>query len=116
MERKRGPLEDKLIDEVAEWCLWNYATVREYVYVVLLSVVSLTMSVTGQVSLCWTLLAMYVLSPLTFIMVLILLQTYDGLRRRALPILYSALEQGTDDDRMKGALWTLNTSPFGEST
>lgn len=31
MERKRGSLEDKLIDEVAEWCLWNYATVREYV-------------------------------------------------------------------------------------
>lgn len=29
-------------------------------------------------------------------------------------MLYSALDPGTDDDRMKGALWTLNTSAFGE--
>ncbi|KAF8640852.1 hypothetical protein AX17_000500 [Amanita inopinata Kibby_2008] len=40
--------------------------------------------------------------------------TYDGVRRRALPILYKALEPGTDDDRMKGALWTLNSSWFGK--
>jgi proteasome activator subunit 4 len=29
VERKRGPLEDQLIDEVTQWCLWHYATVRE---------------------------------------------------------------------------------------
>ncbi|KAM6497955.1 hypothetical protein JOM56_005903 [Amanita muscaria] len=40
--------------------------------------------------------------------------TYDGVRRRALPILYRALEPGTDDDRMKGALWTLNSGWFGK--
>ncbi|KAG1867785.1 hypothetical protein DFJ58DRAFT_859984 [Suillus subalutaceus] len=37
---------------------------------------------------------------------------YDGLRLRALPALYTALQPGTDDDRMKGALWTLNISSF----
>lgn len=42
-------------------------------------------------------------------------QVYDGLRLRALPALYAALQPGTDDDRMKGALWTLNISSFGES-
>jgi proteasome activator subunit 4 len=41
-------------------------------------------------------------------------QVYDGLRLRALPALYKALQPGTDDDRMKGALWTLNISIFGE--
>jgi proteasome activator subunit 4 len=40
-------------------------------------------------------------------------QVYD-LRLRALPALYKALQPGTDDDRMKGALWTLNISSFGE--
>ena len=25
-ERKRGELEDKLADEVTEWCMWHYAT------------------------------------------------------------------------------------------
>ncbi|KAK2462050.1 hypothetical protein APHAL10511_006513 [Amanita phalloides] len=44
----------------------------------------------------------------------LLCTTYDGVRRRALPILYGALEPGTDDDRMKGALWTLNSSWFGK--
>ena len=42
------------------------------------------------------------------------MQVYDGVRRRALPVLLDALKPGTDDDRMKGALWTLNLSPFGE--
>ncbi|KAF9073805.1 armadillo-type protein [Rhodocollybia butyracea] len=41
--------------------------------------------------------------------------TYDGVRRRALPILYRALEPDVDDDdRLKGALWTLNLSSFGK--
>lgn len=40
-------------------------------------------------------------------------QAYDGARRRALPALYEALEPGTDDDRMKGAIWTLNSSYLG---
>jgi proteasome activator subunit 4 len=40
---------------------------------------------------------------------------YDGVRRRALPILYRALEADVDDDdRLKGALWTLNLSSFGK--
>lgn len=26
IERKRGPFEDLLIDDVAEWSLWHYAT------------------------------------------------------------------------------------------
>ena len=43
-----------------------------------------------------------------------LLQTYDGVRRSALPLLYSALEPGTDDDRMKGALWTLHSAWFSK--
>jgi hypothetical protein len=33
---------------------------------------------------------------------------------RCLPLIYAALEPGTEDDRMKGALWTLNSSVFGE--
>ncbi|PSR73165.1 hypothetical protein PHLCEN_2v10977 [Hermanssonia centrifuga] len=40
--------------------------------------------------------------------------TFDGLRRRTLATLYKALDPGTDDDRMKGALWTLNTSAFAK--
>lgn len=42
-----------------------------------------------------------------------MLQAYDGIRRRTLPILYDALKPGTEDDRMKGALWTLNNGIFG---
>ncbi|KAF9036519.1 hypothetical protein BDZ89DRAFT_1100671 [Hymenopellis radicata] len=38
---------------------------------------------------------------------------YDGVRRRTLPLLSKALEPGTEDDRMKGALWTLNYPSFG---
>ncbi len=41
-------------------------------------------------------------------------KAYDGIRRRCLPLIYAALEPGTEDDRMKGALWTLNSSSFGE--
>ncbi|TFY83737.1 hypothetical protein EWM64_g269 [Hericium alpestre] len=32
IERRRGTLEDSLIDDVAEWSMWQYATVREYVH------------------------------------------------------------------------------------
>ncbi|KAF7339921.1 Membrane protein [Mycena venus] len=39
---------------------------------------------------------------------------YDGVRHRTLSKLYKALEPGTDDDRMKGALWTLNLMSFGK--
>ncbi|KAH8835425.1 hypothetical protein DL96DRAFT_1702409 [Flagelloscypha sp. PMI_526] len=38
---------------------------------------------------------------------------YDGVRRRALPVLYASLTAGHDDDRVKGALWTLNGASFG---
>jgi hypothetical protein len=43
------------------------------------------------------------------------LQSFDGVRRRCLPKFYKALEPGTEDDRMKGALWTLNVPVFGMS-
>ncbi|KAI0274846.1 hypothetical protein BC834DRAFT_814888 [Gloeopeniophorella convolvens] len=39
---------------------------------------------------------------------------YDGIRIRCLPRIYDALKPGTEDDRMKGALWTLNSSVFGK--
>ncbi|KAL4243081.1 BLM10 family protein [Abortiporus biennis] len=80
LERRRGCLENALIDDVTEWCLWHYATVRE-------SSQSLLQSLCGS---------------------------FDGLRRRSLPVLYKALAPGTDDDRMKGALWTLNASVFAK--
>jgi len=41
------------------------------------------------------------------------LQNFDGVRRRCLPKFYKALEPGTEDDRMKGALWALNVPVFG---
>jgi hypothetical protein len=43
------------------------------------------------------------------------LQSFDGIRRRCLPKFYKALEPGTEDDRMKGALWALNVPVFGTS-
>ncbi|KAL1951774.1 hypothetical protein VTO73DRAFT_923 [Trametes versicolor] len=80
IERRRSPLEDQLVDDVTQWSMWTFATVRE----------------TSQAlleSLC---------------------NTFDGVRRRCLPALYKALEPGTEDDRMKGALWTLNLSVFSK--
>lgn len=41
------------------------------------------------------------------------LQTFDGCRKRCLPVLYKALDVKVDDDRMKGALYTLNCPAFG---
>lgn len=41
------------------------------------------------------------------------IQAYDGVRRRALPVLFDTLK-GTEDDRTKGALWTINMSSFGK--
>ncbi|KAA1468544.1 hypothetical protein DENSPDRAFT_833875 [Dentipellis sp. KUC8613] len=78
IERRRGPLEDNLVDDVAEWSMWQYATVRES-------------SQSLLDALC---------------------NAYDGIRYRCLPRIYEALEPGTENDRMKGALWTLNMSPF----
>ncbi|EIN13624.1 hypothetical protein PUNSTDRAFT_94808 [Punctularia strigosozonata HHB-11173 SS5] len=43
-----------------------------------------------------------------------LCSVYDGVRNRCLPVLYKALEPGTEDDRMKGALWTLNSPVFAK--
>ncbi|KAF5337122.1 hypothetical protein D9611_003196 [Ephemerocybe angulata] len=80
IERMRGPVSDLLIDDIVEWSMWHYASVREASQAVL-------------EALC---------------------TTYDGVRKRALPVLQSALEPGNDDDRMKGALWTLNSSTFGK--
>ncbi|KAL0950828.1 hypothetical protein HGRIS_007590 [Hohenbuehelia grisea] len=80
IERLRGPLEDQLIDDLVEWSMWHYPTIRESSQTVLDSLCSY----------------------------------YDGVRKRALPRLYKALQPGTDDDQMKGALWTLNYSSFGK--
>ncbi|GBE78103.1 hypothetical protein SCP_0109850 [Sparassis crispa] len=79
-ERRRGVLEDSLIDDVTEWTMWNYVTVRE-----------------ASQSLLDTLCG-----------------SFDGIRRRCLPILFKALEPGTEDDRMKGALWTLDSAAFAK--
>lgn len=79
IERVRGTLEDNLLDDVVEWCMWHYPSVRQ-------SSQSLLESLTS---------------------------VYDGLRLRTLPVLYKALQPGTEDDRMKGALWTLNISALG---
>jgi proteasome activator subunit 4 len=56
----------------------------------------------------------FVINNLSLAHVLTLLQVYDGVRRRALPVLLDALKPGTEDDRMKGALWTLDLSSFGK--
>ncbi|KAI0076264.1 hypothetical protein K474DRAFT_1757648 [Panus rudis PR-1116 ss-1] len=83
VERKRGPLENQLIDDVTEWCLWNYATTHRPDR----TSQSLLQSLCGS---------------------------FDGIRHRSLPILYKALEPGTEDDRTKGALWTLNSNVFAK--
>ncbi|KAI0050704.1 hypothetical protein FA95DRAFT_1581074 [Auriscalpium vulgare] len=82
IERKRTPADDLLVDDVAEWALWNYATGEA-----MLSMTSQTL----LDSLC---------------------SSYDGIRRRVLPHLYKALKPGTEDDRIKGSLWTLNSNNF----
>ncbi|KAF8168284.1 hypothetical protein B0H34DRAFT_792908 [Crassisporium funariophilum] len=80
IERKRGPVEDQLIDDLVEWSMWHYPVVRQS-------------SQTHLEAIC---------------------SVYDGVRRRALPVLFEALKPGTEDDRMKGALWTINSSSFGK--
>ncbi|KAI0651592.1 hypothetical protein C8Q79DRAFT_934115 [Trametes meyenii] len=79
IERRRGPLEDLLIDDVTQWSMWTFATGES--------------SQALLESLC---------------------NTFDGVRRRCLPALYKGLEPGAEDDRMKGALWTLNLSVFAK--
>lgn len=78
LERRRGKLEDSLIDDLLKWSTWSYATVRA-------SAQSLVEALTSA---------------------------YDGIRKRSLGQLYPHLEKGSDDDRMKGALYTLNLSNF----
>ncbi|TDL28808.1 ARM repeat-containing protein [Rickenella mellea] len=80
VERLRDELENSLIDEVMEWSMWHYATVRE-------SSQNLLESLCGS---------------------------FDGIRRRCLPALCTALQPGTDNDRMKGALYTLNNAAFAK--
>ncbi|KZV77572.1 hypothetical protein PENSPDRAFT_621096 [Peniophora sp. CONT] len=82
IERKRGPLEDSLIDDVAEWAQWTFATVR-------ISSQNLLDSLSSS---------------------------YDGVRRRVIPVLYKSIEPGVEDDRLKGALWTFNSSTFVKYT
>ncbi|KAG8927366.1 hypothetical protein FRC02_008249 [Tulasnella sp. 418] len=80
LERYKGPLEDAIIDDMMEWSMWHYATVRAQ--------------------------SQSLLESMTF--------RYDGVRRRCYPRLYSNLVKGTEDDRMKGALYTLNSSAFAK--
>jgi len=80
IERRRGEMEDILIDDLSEWSLWHYPSVRQSSQSTLEALSS----------------------------------SYDGIRRRCLPKLYEALEPGNDDDRMKGALWTLNLACFAK--
>lgn len=55
-----------------------------------------------------------ILKVSVIVLTFLFIEVYDGLRLRTLPVLYKALQSGTDDDRMKGALWTLNISALGE--
>ncbi|KZW02065.1 hypothetical protein EXIGLDRAFT_736784 [Exidia glandulosa HHB12029] len=80
IERLRSKLEDSLIDDIAEWSMWHYASVRSASQAVLESLCS----------------------------------TFDGCRKRCLPVLYKALDLKVDDDRMKGALYTLNCPAFAK--
>ncbi|KAG8874746.1 hypothetical protein FRB97_005668 [Tulasnella sp. 331] len=80
LERHRTPLNDQIIDDIVEWTMWPYATVRADSQACLESLTGL----------------------------------YDGIRRRCLPVIYANLTKGTDDDRMKGALYTLNMQVFSK--
>lgn len=129
MERKRGPLEDNLIDEVVQWCLWNYATGTTSLHRcegILTCAhserVRATEATVGLSVLIHSRSSQALLDSLSGVRQTCLvttkagtnmLQAYDGIRRRTLPILYDALKPGTEDDRMKGALWTLNNGIFG---
>ncbi|KAL5535214.1 BLM3_1 [Sanghuangporus sanghuang] len=78
IERLRGKLEDDLIDEVVEWSMWHYSTVRESAQSLLNSFCS----------------------------------SYDGVRRRCLPKFIASIEPGGSDNRIKGALHSLNMQVF----
>ncbi|PVF98837.1 hypothetical protein CPB86DRAFT_757643 [Serendipita vermifera] len=80
LERIRTDIENSMIDELIEWSMCLYATVRSP--------------------------AQNILSKIS--------ETYDGVRRRVMPKIYESLVQGTDDDRMKGALYLLNYPSFGK--
>ncbi|KAG8866672.1 hypothetical protein FRC20_007837 [Serendipita sp. 405] len=80
IERIRTKVEDSIIDELIEWSMYIYATVR--------------------------IPAQNLLSRIS--------EVYDGVRRRVLPKVYEALAPGTDDDRLKGALYLLHYSNFGK--
>ena len=30
IERRRGPLEDALVDDITQWSMWNYATGKSF--------------------------------------------------------------------------------------
>lgn len=51
IERFRGPLEDKLIDDVVEWSVWQYAVIRQFVLSPLTSS-STNMTAIGQANRC----------------------------------------------------------------
>ncbi|KAH8120571.1 ARM repeat-containing protein [Phellopilus nigrolimitatus] len=78
IERLRGELEDSLIDELVEWSMWHYATVRE-------SAQSLLNSFTS---------------------------TFDGVRRRCVSQFMKYIAPGGNEDRIKGALYSLNMPIF----
>ncbi|KAI5124439.1 hypothetical protein M0805_008323 [Coniferiporia weirii] len=78
IERMRGELEDSLIDELVEWSMWHYSTVRE----------------SAQ-------------SLLNYFCA-----TFDGVRRRCLPKFIKCIAPEGDEDRVKGALYSLNMPVF----
>ena len=41
-------------------------------------------------------------------------QSFDGVRRRCIPQFLKNIAPGMHDDRVKGALWSLNMQAFGK--
>lgn len=139
MERLRTPLEEDLADDLLQWSIWNYATGESnntrpgLVWLSdTISSSSVRSSLTDVINLkfdpfppppqsksntsAWDMqrMSLSVLddkwadSHVSF-------QTFDGLRRRCIPTLYKCLDRGTDDDRMKGAIYTLDSNTFCSS-
>lgn len=119
IERRRGALEDVLIDDLAEWSMWHYPSGKDRSNVAYnfrshssaFNSLQFEKPARPHSKHC----PRYTLETvLSWLPTLTLgLQSFDGVRRRCLPKFYEALEPGTEDDRMKGALWALNVPVFG---
>jgi len=118
IERRRGPLEDILIDDLAEWSMWHYPSGEGELDEVTTLVLTQARQFQFSSGIQSDNTGSFVFSTLMKSAVLgcdidFKLQNFDGIRRRCLPKFYKALEPGTEDDRMKGALWALNVPVFG---